>query len=378
MRGRVVGLALVIFVTLCGSCFAASTFISYDTQKAFDAFSLSHAKWNKDAGGITFDEKTAGKDGEDANIAVVESPEITTPKPFDQVVPSWNAYTPAGSYLTVSLKVRIDGTWTKWYKMMLYDTDGKPEAKKSFNDQNDALGRVGQDTLMLKKNADAVKIRVELASADGKVYPSLRYLAVDMSDPAKLTDDIPAVKSVWGKEIDVPYLCQLSVKGGSVWCSPTSVAMVLDYWSKQLNRPEMNVGITEAANNILDHGWGGTGNWSFNAAYAGSFKGMHAQIMRFTSVSQIEEWIAKGIPVIVSLDYRRLNRWKQGRVVGHLMVIRGFTKDGDPIFNDPWAYLDKGEKLRKVFKRADLEYAWLGNEGSRGTVYIIYPEDYKL
>jgi hypothetical protein len=228
------------------------------------------------------------------------------------------------------------------------------------------------------KRADAVKVRYELRSTDGKTYPMLRFISVNVNDPVGWKEDIPSVKSAWGTELDVPYLCQLSVKGGSVWCSPTSTAMVLGYWSTKLNRPEMTVGITECAAGCLDHRWGGTGHWSFNTAYATEFAGMRAYVDRFSSISRIEWWIARGVPVIVSLDYTRLNRRNSDKITGHLMVIRGFTKDGDPIFNDPWAHLDKGGQLRKVFKRADLEYGWLGPDASEGTVYIIYPEGYKL
>ena len=81
---------------------------------------------------------------------------------------------------------------------------------------------------------------------------------MNTNDPLAWLDLSEPVKSVWGTELDVPYLCQLSVPGGNVWCSPASTAMVLGYWSKKLNRPEMTVGITETAAACRDHGWKGT------------------------------------------------------------------------------------------------------------------------
>ena len=80
---------------------------------------------------------------------------------------------------------------------------------------------------------------------------------------------------------------------------------------------------------------------------------------------------------MVSVDYNKLRR-REGKRMGHLMVIRGFTEDGKPIFNDPWGDPKQPEKLRKVFSRQGLEDAWLGESGSYGTVYIIHPEGYKL
>ncbi len=148
---------------------------------------------------------------------------------------------------------------------------------------------------------------------------------------------------------------------------------VLRYWGGKLGRPEMaGQGITDSAHAIHDTGFGGTGNWSFNVAFAGEHPGMRAFVTRFTSIAEIEQWIARGVPVIVSVDYTKL-RHGSGQRSGHLMVIRGFTDDGKPVFNDPGAGPNSG-RLRKIFTREDLEGAWLGPAGSWGTVYIIYPD----
>ncbi len=369
--------ALCLLVLACGSCFATSTLIRYQTEDDFSRLMLSHSRWDDKAGGIVFDASVPGKPlgaipRGVIESPVVESPEVPVPAGFDQAIVSWNAFTPPGAYLTVYMRCRVSGSWTKWYNLGLWNTDGHPMHKTSFGKQKDSFGDVDTETLKLDKNADAFKVRLQLESSTGKSYPTVRMLAVNLNDSTWQTE-IPPVKEVWGTELDVPYLCQLSVKGGGVWCSPTSTAMVMSYWGKKLHRPELKLGITQTANNVFDTDWGGTGNWSFNVDYAGEFKGMRAYVTRFTSVSQIEQWIAKGVPVITALNYSALNG-NPDKQTGHLMVIRGFTKDGEPVFNDPWARLEKGEKLRKVFTRKRLEDAWLGPKGSWGTVYIIYPE----
>ncbi len=377
LRTIIISVVLTCFASSIG--LAGSKLYTWSGEKQFSKCTFSKVAYSKEAGGLVFDSAAKVKDGEDEAVGVIETPEIATPKSFLELVTSWNSYTPKGSYMDVLAKVRIDGKWTRWYKLMLYTTTDEPESKKSYKDGDD-FAHCPVDILIVKNNktANAFKLRYELKSTDGKNYPTLRMIAGNADDPKGYKEDITPVKSVWGTELDVPYLCQLSVEGGSVWCSPTSTAMVLGYWGNKTNRPELTVGITEAAKNCKDHRWGGTGNWVFNTAYAAEFKGIHAFVDRFSSVSQIEQWIAKGVPVIVSLNHNRLTRGKSSSQ-GHLMVIRGFTKDGDPIFNDPWARLEKGEKLRKVFPRADLEYGWLGPEvPSKGAVYIIYPEDYKL
>jgi hypothetical protein len=52
---------------------------------------------------------------------------------------------------------------------------------------------------------------------------------------------------------------------------------------------------------------------------------------------------------------------------GHLVVLVGFTKDGEPVINDP-AFKNQ---VRRVYKRSDFEKAWAY---SKRTVYLVYPE----
>jgi hypothetical protein len=102
---------------------------------------------------------------------------------------------------------------------------------------------------------------------------------------------------------------------------------------------------------------------------------MRAYIARFSDVSELEDWIAAGIPVVCSVSYRLLKGLEKPEASGHIVVCVGFTKEGDVIMNDPWAHLEKGEKVRKTFLRKDLIAGW-GH--SHNTVYLIYPEGAKL
>lgn len=373
MRLRVFVPCLAL-VAVCCVCQAAAVLV--ESTPDFAGYTLSHARYDRAAGGLVVDKSAGGGTTGGMARGVVESPEIPCSMPFDRAIASWNAFTPKGSYLTVFMSARVGGVWTKWYKMALWNTDGKLWKRTTFGSQGDAFGRTETEVLALKSKADAIKIRVQLESTDGQTYPTLRFVSIVLNDTAVASEPMDSVKGVWGTDLDVPCLSQLSVPGGWAWCSPTSTAMALGYWAKKLHRSDMVVGVTQAARATFDEDWGGTGNWSFNVAYAGEFAGMRAYVSRFVSVSQVEEWIGKGVPVIVALDYGILTRKTSNS--GHLMLIRGFTNDGDPIFNDPWTDLKKHEDVRKVFARADFEAAWLGPKGSWGTVYIIYPEGYKL
>ena len=53
---------------------------------------------------------------------------------------------------------------------------------------------------------------------------------------------------------------------------------------------------------------------------------------------------------------------------GHLLLVRGFTDDGDVRVHDPAATTDEG--VPRTYDRDQLREAWQG--GSGGVVYLIW------
>jgi hypothetical protein len=131
--------------------------------------------------------------------------------------------------------------------------------------------------------------------------------------------------------------------------------------------------VPDAARDTYDFTYDGTGNWPFNTAYAGTY-GLKAFVTRLYSLSQAEQWIKAGVPLVIALAYKKgeLPGAPVESTNGHLLVIRGFTKDGDVIANDPAAMTN--EAVQIIYKRAIFEAVWL--QHSRGTTYVIYPEDW--
>ena len=121
---------------------------------------------------------------------------------------------------------------------------------------------------------------------------------------------------------------------------------------------------------VYDWIYDGHGNWPFNTAFAAT-EGMEAQVARFTSINDVEDWVAAGVPVIFSWA------WKKGEVTGsavsssdgHLAVIVGFDAAGNPIVNDPAAPDERGRAADVRPGRARDGLA----AGSGGTVYLIHP-----
>jgi hypothetical protein len=149
--------------------------------------------------------------------------------------------------------------------------------------------------------------------------------------------------------------------------------MVLGYWQKSQDPCELRV--RSAVEGVFDWVYDGHGNWVFNTAYASS-QNLQGFVARFTSLSQLEPWIAAGVPVVFSFA------WKAGELTGaplpksdgHLAVLVGFDAAGNPIVNDPAA--DQNEEVRRIYRRQELETLWLQYSG--GTVYLIYPANWSI
>jgi hypothetical protein len=145
--------------------------------------------------------------------------------------------------------------------------------------------------------------------------------------------------------------------------------MVLARWSQLLGRPELNRDVPEVAAGVYDEDYSGTGNWPFNTAYASHFAGMRGFVTRFEDVNELEDWIAAGIPVVISARWDLLRPDRQDTGNGHLLVCIGFTPDGDVVVNEPAGNLKTGH-VRQVYRREDVRRAWAK---SNNTVYLIYP-----
>jgi uncharacterized protein YvpB len=176
---------------------------------------------------------------------------------------------------------------------------------------------------------------------------------------------------VWGTVLSVPERSQMDYPGGSVWCSPTSTSMVMAYWANVLSRPELNQLVPTVADLCYDDNYRGTGNWPFNTACAGAF-GLEAYVRRFESLSQVEQWVKQGVPVVISISFSsgELTGAPISSTGGHLIVIVGFAANGDVVCNDPAASAADGEDVRVTYLRSELEQVWLR---TGGVAYLIYP-----
>lgn len=303
--------------------------------------------------------------GEPAGEVVYTSRVIRADVTWGELIASWNAEMPPSSYLKIEVRAIHPSHTTKWYVMGLWAGDPERHPRESVRRQRDEDGDVKTDTLVLKQPTDRFQVRLTLGG-EGKERPKLKFLSLSLLDTKTPPAPLPPNRAAWGRTIEVPERSQMAYENGGVLCSPTTVSMLLAHWSRELNRPSLDRDVPEVVKGVYDPNWEGTGNWAFNVAYAGSLPGMRAYVARLSDVAELENWIAQGIPVGLSLCYNRL-RGKSREPSGHLVVCVGFTENGDAIINDPGTR----KNVRKIFPRANLIDAWAY---SKNAVYFIYPE----
>lgn len=313
------------------------------------------------------------------------SPVHTTGQPINHVIVSWNATTPAGTWIETHVRVLRQSAWTHWYILPIWASDFSTIHRHSVNGQADTDGGVATDTFFTKAGqvATAYQLAVTLFTTAPKASPTIRLIAGIASYDATQYQSFPADPTVWGTDLPVPQRSQMLPQyqglgfggGGEVWCSPTSTSMVMAYWSNVLGQTSLNQTVPLAAEGTYDYAYGGTGNWPYNTAYAASY-GLTGFVTRMSSMSQVEQWIKVGVPIVISVAFN--NGQLPGEPVknspGHLLVVRGFTATGDVITNDPAASTDAG--VRIVYQRADLENVW--QFGSNGTAYVMYPQGWPV
>ncbi|MFC6152770.1 peptidase C39 family protein [Nocardioides yefusunii] len=327
------------------------------------------------------------------------SPWVNT-KTFTELLPSWQATTPGHSLVQIQVRVKkADGTTGSWDTLARWTSqnDGvlngsQAYARKSWTRQSDDLASIATDTVVVNDRAAGAtgwQVRVELMRRAGTTdRPVLHRVGASASEViARRTTSKPGKVARAGIVLDVPRLSQMTHaghypqygNGGEAWCSATSVAMVLEYYganpaeahaySPVLNGRAHTDGVVDfTARAVYDHAYRGTGNWGFNTAYAGTLL-RKTRVHRLPHLKSAEKYLAAGTPLIVSVAFGKgqLSGAPISATPGHLMVLIGFTPDGDVIVNDPAAKTN--DQVRRRYDRAQFEKAWLSRSG--GLTYVM-------
>jgi len=326
---------------------------------------------------------------------------------FNELVASWNAVTPPKTWVQVEVQPQLDdGHWAKWYILGQWSSDDYSFHRTSIGGQGDADGFVSIDTLFTKDHpAIAYRLRATLyRKTDASAGPTLSRLSAIASNLTNQKGSFPSKTTMTGPGIDlgVPQYSQeihhgdfpQYDNGGEAWCSPTSTAMVVGYWSlpsvtstdyspqppeyawvtAAYPPPHQDPWVDFTARAVYDYHYNGAGNWPFNAAYAASRTGLVADVTQLHNLREAEAFIKKGIPLVASVAWNS-NKLEGGikSTNGHLLVIEGFSADGSKVIvNDP-ASIDN-TVVKHSYDREQFERAWIPASG--GIVYVIRPANW--
>lgn len=334
------------------------------------------------------------------------SPVHRSTVPATEVIASWNARTPAGTWIQIELRGRYsDGTDTPWYVMGRWASGDADIRRTSVDDQTDDRSTVWTDTFSVDDAASGLRLvsyrlRLTLHRTPGsRLTPTVHRVGAMASDvPDRFT--VPATAPGLVRELPVPrYSQNVHVgqypeydNGGEAWCSPTSSQMIIEYWGRKPTADDLSwvkpgladPQVCHAARHTFDYQYEGCGNWPFNAAYAATYKDMNAVVTRLGSLGDLEKLVGAGVPVITSQSFLKTELTGAGYgTSGHLMTVIGFTADGDVIANDP-ASPDNGA-VRRVYLRREWENIWLRTKrydangavrsGTGGVCYVYWPTD---
>lgn len=284
--------------------------------------------------------------GPATNQWLLTSPPFEAGLEWDELVLSWNADTPPGTGLKFEVRATEPSPATRFYTLGLWATDAAQQPRESVRNQKDDHGEVQTDTLVLSQPARAAQVRVTFTGS-GAALPALRFIGLSVCDSHAQLEPLSPNQAAWGRDLPVPERTQVVYPDGvNAWCSPTSLSMLLAFWAEKLDRRDLDLEVPAVAAAVNDPQWPGTGNWAFNVAFAGSLPGLRAFVTRLSDVSELEDWIAAGVPVAASVSYNLLRGLAREPADGHLVVVRGFTATGDPIVNDPGT----GHEIRRSFR----------------------------
>ncbi|PKM61533.1 MAG: hypothetical protein CVU99_03045 [Firmicutes bacterium HGW-Firmicutes-4] len=311
---------------------------------------------------------------------------IFNASPFTKTVLSWDTDTPAGTLVQVEARVcenAVDGNgqstenWSDWLSFGQWGTSIKRSS--GIGTMDSPLAKIEVDTLVVKngKTANKIQYRVILHSGTPGVTPTVRLIAMALRNAnpgqgiTKVFTDHPDLANL--PVLNVPQFSQM-VREPSIAdsiCSPTSVAMMLNYYGTAV-QPET------AAWGAYDYGADEFGNWPFNTAYAASFG--YLTYVDYSTIEGLKREIAGGYPVAVAVAYKNSAGVSANLPVidgapirltyGHLIVVCGFTNENGTeyiIINDPAATSNAGVRVRYRLDQFAAAWAESGN-----LAYIIH------
>jgi hypothetical protein len=283
----------------------------------------------------------------DGDTVLLEAPQWLPRSGARHLVPAFSLLSPHECSFRFETSVYVAGEWTPWIAAVSIGPDTFPAIPAR-------AGGIEAEIDLFASRDPVARVRLRLRARPASVLTLPWLVTLSASD---LVPGVPSPpRSTATTRLAVPPKSQMSEPAAirERICSPTSVAMVLEYWSR---RTEVGAIAAEVFHPGLDR----YGVWPAAILAAGR-RGVAGYLLRFPDWEAAAWCIEHGIPIIVSVRYEEgeLHGAAIARTSGHLLVLTG--RDGDHVLvNDPAA-----EPPCEVVRRYRLEEfsrVWLERAG---------------
>jgi hypothetical protein len=288
---------------------------------------------------------SAGMDGDDA---VIVAPEWVPRAAVTQLLPSLSALGGDDTSARLEISARVRGEWTPWI-------GGASLGPETFSPLPSSCPGLACDIDVFASAApvDAVRLRARVRGGGAARALEAPWLLA-LSAWTGAVNARPARGP--GASLVVPPRSQLAAGGGAARniCSPTSVAMVLEYWRAPVDTLTLAAEIYQPA---LDR----YGVWPA-AIRAAARHGVAGYLLRFPDWASAAWCLERGLPIVASVRYApgELTAAAIPETTGHLLVITGYDTD-TALVNDPIAPTIADVPRR--YRLDELARVWLERTG---------------
>ncbi|OQX92249.1 MAG: hypothetical protein B6D58_03860 [candidate division Zixibacteria bacterium 4484_95] len=350
-------------------------------QATSGVFSIHHIDFYEKGGdwdGFRFDKIALNQDStellcvNEKGTAKFESPSVKTDFEFNEILLSWNCFCDSCGGLYIAVSVSPDG---KYWNNFSYQTWGfQPvdfDSIKMFlpSDNIEDVGWLDVDIIRLYVPMRFYKFTF-VCFKDKSCQFFIDRISVCYSntsaDIRQYNNHYSVVNRIKKVSLAVPFRSQHSLPDNisGLTCSPTSLAMVLNYHGRGYSPLEVSELVYDPNNEIY-------GNWLYNiqAAYAIGME--KTWVGRHNSFNELVPELLDGKPVVISIafDYGKLAGSPISETDGHLIVVRGFDRSNRVLVNDPAGY-NVSDGIC-AYDLSELTQAWIGHGG---IAYHIWPE----
>jgi hypothetical protein len=260
-------------------------------------------------------------------------------------VPAFCALTETAYDVRLELAARVDGAWTGWIGGAALGAHAFPALPPAPPLDVDI------DVFRASRPVEAVRLRARVRGpaplASARWMLSLSASQGSSAPPPSIGRPVRLAVTPLSQMDSDPALARRI-------CSPTCVAMVLDYWGRPAPVLTLAAEMFHRASDLY-------GVWPAAIATAGRH-GVAGYLLRFPDWAAATWCLEQGLPVIASVRYARgeLSGAAIDETAGHLIVVTGVDGE-DALVNDPAA--PHAGAVGRRYRVAELARAWLERSG---------------